>query len=103
MSEANEPRAPGEASAPPRDPASEATLSVRVRLFAVLRERRGRDEEDVRVAVGTTVAGLYAALFPVGREGAIPVLFAVNREYASAAQVLTEGDEVAFIPPLGGG
>ena len=38
--------------------------AVTVRYFAVLRERRGRDEERVDVRDGTTVAALYADLFP---------------------------------------
>ncbi len=78
-------------------------MKVLVRHFAVLRERRGTSAEEVEVAQGTTVSALYAALFPPGREGALPVMFAVNHAWAPPGQALAEGDEVAFIPPVGGG
>lgn len=74
-----------------------------VRHFAVLRERRGVSEEELQLPDGLTVGALYADLFPPGPDGALPVLFAVNREYARPGQALNEGDEVVFIPPLGGG
>jgi len=85
------------------DSAPDRVIEVTVRYFAVLRERRGCDEERVPVAAGTTVAALYAELFPVGPQGRLPVLFAVDQAYVRADTVLREGAEVAFIPPLGGG
>jgi molybdopterin converting factor small subunit len=78
-------------------------VEVRVRHFSVLREQRGTAEETVNVEPGTTVRALYAELFPPGRDGALPVLFAVNRAYVGPQHVLVAGDELAFIPPLGGG
>ena len=76
---------------------------VSVLYFAVLRERRGCEVEQVAIAPGATAAGLYAALFPPQPAGVLPVLFAVNRSYVSGDHALEDGDEVAFIPPLGGG
>lgn len=78
-------------------------MQVEVRYFAVLRERRGHEAERVEVAPGTGVAALFARLFPEEAEGGLRVAFAVNQVYAPADTVLSEGDEVAFIPPLGGG
>jgi len=74
-----------------------------VRHFAVLRERRGCDEEQVEVQAGETVAALYARLFPPGPDGALPVAFAVDHAYVAGDTPLHDGAEVAFIPPLGGG
>ena len=74
-----------------------------MRHFAVLRERRGVDAERLVVEPGTTVGELYRRLFPPGPEGTLPVMYAVNLSYARPDQVLSEGDEVAFVPPLGGG
>ena len=37
------------------------------------------------------------------RSTAIPVVMAVNREYAPDARVSSAGDEVALIPPVSGG
>ena len=76
---------------------------VQVRYFAVLRERRGCDEEALAIRLGETVGALYARLFPAGADGVLPVMFAVNRQYVTKQHVLNDGDEVAFIPPLGGG
>ena len=78
-------------------------MEVRVRHFSMLRERRGTAEETVSVEPGTTIQALYAELFPPGPEGALPVLFAVNRAYVGPSHVVAAGDEIAFIPPLGGG
>jgi molybdopterin synthase catalytic subunit/molybdopterin converting factor small subunit len=74
-------------------------MVVRVRLFAGLRERAGwneRELEDVcrvkdiwpRLDLGTEPNGL---------------LYAVNKEYAGGDHELTDGDEVAVIPPVSGG
>lgn len=78
-------------------------MKVVVRHFAMLRERRGVPSEELDVAPGTTVGELYRALFPPGPEGALPVMYAVNHGWAKPGQALAEGDEVAFIPPIGGG
>ncbi|MDP6934659.1 MAG: MoaD/ThiS family protein [Myxococcota bacterium] len=77
-------------------------MRVRVHHFAALRETRGVEHEDVQISSGSTVGQLYRELFP-GPERSMRVLFAVNQEYASADRALEAGDEVAFIPPLGGG
>lgn len=77
--------------------------TVTVLYFAVLRERRGRASEVVHVAEGTTVSELYAGRFPVGPEGRLPVAFARNGDYVDASAVVVDGDEVALLPPLGGG
>ena len=78
-------------------------MKIHVRHFAVLREQRGCELEEVEVTPGTTAKALYDQLFPPGPEGQLPVLFAVNRAYVAGSATLTAGDEVAFIPPLGGG
>jgi molybdopterin converting factor small subunit len=72
---------------------------ITVRYFAVLRERRGTDREIVEVEPGTTIGALYARLFP----GLGPVGFVRNRSIVDAATAIADGDEIGFLPPLGGG
>jgi len=81
-------------------------VTVLVRYFAVLRERSGKDEDSVAIEADETVGGLYARLFPDLRDEdgqRLPVMYAVNQAYVEADHSLADGDEVAFIPPLGGG
>ena len=78
-------------------------MRVQVRYFARLRELKAVSSEEVELAEPTSVAALYGELFPVGPDGALPVMYAVNEEYVTASHIVQDGDEVAFIPPLGGG
>ena len=73
-------------------------MTVRVRLFAGLRERAGWSE---RAVDAETVADVWGAL-ELGDEPA-GLLYAVNRAYAERNQPLADGDEVALIPPVSGG
>lgn len=82
-------------------------MTVDVRLFAILRERAGRDRIEVELAPGSTVADALAALAAepalAGVVERLPVTMAVNRDYASADTELRAGDELALIPPVSGG
>jgi MoaE-MoaD fusion protein len=78
-------------------------MKVRIRYFAVLRELRGRDDEWVELAEGETLGQLYTRLFPPRPEGVLPVAYARNREYATAGDRPDDGDEISFLPPIGGG
>ncbi len=76
-------------------------MQVTVRLFAGLRERAGTGELRLELADGARVADVWP-LLELGDEQA-GLLFAVNRRYADADAPLTDGDEVAVIPPVSGG
>ncbi len=55
---------------------------------------------------GTTVSSLINVLkntYPELEKNFDSVMVAVNEEYASAEQILKEGDTVAIIPPVSGG
>ena len=74
-------------------------MRVTVRLFAGLRERAGwssRELDGVR-----RVDDVWEAL-GIGAEPA-GLLYAVNMRYVDRDQELTDGDEVALIPPVSGG
>lgn len=80
------------------------TLTVRVLLFAGLRERRGAREVVVDLPPGSTAVGAFRALFPGATDGeARSLMFAVGQEYVDGARPLADGDELALIPPIGGG
>jgi molybdopterin converting factor subunit 1 len=83
-------------------------MVLQVRLFAVLRERAGRDSLEIEVGEGATVAEALRALAaesePLGAAlEAMPVVMAVNRSYVDADTTLSAGDELALIPPVSGG
>jgi molybdopterin synthase catalytic subunit/molybdopterin converting factor small subunit len=82
-------------------------MRVTVRLFAVLRERAGRDEVQVELADGATAGDALAAVAATTGIGALaeqlPLGFAVNRQYGGRDAVLADGDELALIPPISGG
>lgn len=76
-------------------------MSITVRYFASLREQVGRAEDRIEVGEVVTVADAWQKLH--GEAMPARVLAAVNQEYASAKYRLTDGDEVAFFPPVTGG
>jgi MoaE-MoaD fusion protein len=90
-----------------RHPSSIGPMLVRVRLFAILRERAGAEALELELGEGATVDDVLAAA--AGQRGLeellarLPVAVAVNREYAPRDQRLAAGDEVALIPPVSGG
>jgi molybdopterin synthase catalytic subunit len=73
-------------------------VSVRVRLFAGLRERAGWSQREIDAA---TVGDIWPAL-ELGDEPN-GLLYAVNQVYAERDRPLADGDEVALIPPVSGG
>ena len=83
-------------------------LSVKLRYFAIYRQRLGRSAETRQVPAGTTVGGLFDLVTADRPEIQAPALRAatmlmVNQEYAPPDQVLADGDEVVFVPPVSGG
>jgi MoaE-MoaD fusion protein len=76
-------------------------VRVTVRFFAGLREQAGTSRREVELQDGAVVRDLWPAL-DLGQEPA-GLLYAVNRAYAERTDRLTEGDEVALIPPVSGG
>ena len=76
-------------------------MEVTVRLFAVLRQRAGRDAVALELPEGARVDDALRALADV--TGGVRCVLAVNREYADGDRVLVTGDELALIPPVSGG
>jgi molybdopterin synthase catalytic subunit/molybdopterin converting factor small subunit len=74
---------------------------VTVRLFAGLRERAGAAERKLDLPEGATAGDAWAAL-DLGDEPA-GLLYAANRRYVDRGEALSDGDELALIPPVSGG
>lgn len=76
-------------------------MEVTVRLFAQLRERAGTTELSLELPEGAQVKDALEQLASL--IGELPVVMAVNREYANRDSPLGPGDELALIPPVSGG
>ncbi len=78
-------------------------MHVRIRLFAMLRERAGTSELELELPDGARVRDALAAPAVAALAEGLPLVLAVNREYASDEQPLAPGDELALVPPVSGG
>jgi len=81
-------------------------MKIKVRFFAILRERAGAAEITRDIGDGSTVADLWQALqqdFPKLNVAGIRLLYGVNQNYVSPDFKLSDQDEVVFIPPVSGG
>jgi molybdopterin synthase sulfur carrier subunit len=85
-------------------------MKVKVLYFASIREKLGRDAEELDLPAGVaTIAALRTHLRARGgawadalAEGRL-LRAAVNRDMAQPAAAIKAGDEVAFFPPVTGG
>lgn len=82
-------------------------MTVTVRLFAILRERAGRDSVEIELPEGATVGDAFERLAAAPGLGELvermPLRMAVNREYVGEGTAIAPGDELALIPPISGG
>ena len=76
-------------------------MVVRVRLFAALRERAGANELELELPEGARVRDALSQVRAL--TDGVPVVMAVNQEYAAEDEPLRGGDELALIPPVSGG
>jgi molybdopterin converting factor subunit 1 len=79
-------------------------MQVKVLYFGMLKDAAGHRSVEMEMAEGASVAdllGKHRASTPSAPWDSIAV--AVNQEYAGAADVLKDGDEVALLPPVSGG
>src|SRR5260221_14409122 len=82
-------------------------MNVPILLFAPLRDRAGKNRLAVKLRNETaTLTDLRAVLaedFPMLAESLPSAVAAINQEFAFDADVVKDGDEVAFFPPVSGG
>ena len=76
-------------------------MKVTVKLFAGLRERAGWSARELELPEGAKLKDVWAEL-ELGEQPR-GIHYALNKGYADKSAVLSEGDEVALIPPVSGG
>jgi len=81
-------------------------VHVTLRFFAIMRERIGESEREVAFESGSKVADVvryveaeFEAIAPLFRASMVMR----NHEYVDREELLADGDEIAFIPPVSGG
>ncbi|HEV2135500.1 MAG TPA: molybdenum cofactor biosynthesis protein MoaE [Terracidiphilus sp.] len=79
-------------------------MQVRVISFGILKDWMGSSAKTVELPEGASVGELLGRLGQ-GAPGQMlkGIAVSVNAEYATANQVLKEGDEVGLLPPVSGG
>jgi molybdopterin synthase catalytic subunit len=81
-------------------------VRIRVLFFGVLHDIVGLREDSLELSDGArlgTVFEHYASRFPRFRDMSGSVVLALNQQFSTSSAVVSEGDEVAFLPPVSGG
>ena len=81
-------------------------MKINVRLFSIYRDIVGVGEMTIEAAEKTTNIDILETLlheYPRLRLYEKTLVIAVNREIVDLGMKLRDGDEVAIMPPVGGG
>ena len=81
-------------------------MTVRVLFFSVLRDLVGKPELEVELQAGSVVADLLNEMgeqYPELKKWDEKLLISVDHAYAERGAELSEGNEVAIMPPVQGG
>ena len=81
-------------------------MRITVLLFARLRDIAGTANLERNLPDGATARALWKTLvqvFPDFDSYSEAISTAINEEYARMDSELSDGDEVAFLPPVSGG
>ena len=81
-------------------------IHVRVLFFGAARDAIGNDNLELLLSSPANVASAFAQLltdYPTLARFGKSLLLAVNQEYATPDQEITDGDELAVLPPVSGG
>ncbi len=77
-------------------------MPIQIKVFASLAEQLNTQQAELQAGQASTVQEVWQHIAP---DTPIPenVLMAVNMEYVSPDSPVSDGDEVAFFPPVTGG
>ena len=81
-------------------------IHVRVLFFGAARDAAGREELELSLSPQANVASAFARLladYPALARFGNSLLLAVNQEYALPDREISDGDELAVLPPVSGG
>ena len=81
-------------------------MRVRVLFFGMLKDVVGRTEDQLELQPGADLKSVfdhYCSRVPRIREMAGSILLARNQEFADLTAAVSDGDEIAFLPPVSGG
>ena len=81
-------------------------MRVTVRLFARLRDIAGASELARECEAGSTIGDVWRQLageFPELARYERSISSAVNADYVRMSHAVSDGDDIAFLPPVSGG
>jgi MoaE-MoaD fusion protein len=81
-------------------------MKIRVLFFGLAHDVTGFEQEEAEVPEGENLASLcrqYESRFPRLSEISGSLVVSVNQDIPHPSRALTDGDEVAFLPPVSGG
>ncbi|MCI0521792.1 MAG: molybdenum cofactor biosynthesis protein MoaE [Chloroflexi bacterium] len=81
-------------------------MQIKVFLFATLRDRAGAKTISLEIPAQENIAALKQRLageYPALAEPLRTCLAAINRQFAFDEDIISDGAEVAFFPPVSGG
>jgi molybdopterin synthase sulfur carrier subunit len=83
------------------------SIKVKVLFFGAAAELTGKRNEEITFPAGVSAANAKESVlsaYPLlGERYQGSLLFSLNEEYADGGDVLKDGDELAFFPPVSGG
>src|SRR3989440_13094381 len=86
--------------------ANQILMLVRILFFGVLKDLAGQGGESLDLPDNSTLGDVlshYEARVPRLKELASSIAMSVNQEYAGPEAKLSQGDEIALLPPVSGG
>jgi molybdopterin synthase catalytic subunit len=81
-------------------------MTVKVLFFGQLKDIAGRTEDRLQLPDGAHLDSVfrhYAERFPKLHDLSRSIVMARNHEFAPLSSAITDGDEIAFLPPVSGG